>query len=219
MSQPLFPVFLQLSNRPCLLIGGDESAVEKVEQLLAAGANLTIVAPQLAKKLKAYAEDKQLVWLQTIFQKKHMEGMWLAVSTLKDTDINRHIHAEANSRDLFLNVVDQPEFCTFQWPATLHRPPVTVAFSTGGESPALSGYLRRNMEKFLPEEMEALAHWLSVWRQQVSLRIPSLEARGRFWRTLLDQGITEHFLSGDKAGADRMIHHALEHAHFDTSDH
>lgn len=210
MSETLFPVFLQLSNRPCLLIGGEGCAVEKGEALLAAGGCLTVVAPRLAVTLKDHAQAGRLTWFPETFQESHMEHTWFVVSTLRNVVENRRIFEAANRRCLFLNVVDQPEFCTFHWPATIHRPPVTVAFSTGGKSPALSGYLRRTMEGLLPENMGTLAHWLAAWRHSVSPLLPDLESRGRFWRTLFDRGLAECFLSGDKDGAETMIRDALE---------
>lgn len=210
MPETFFPAFLRLSGRSCLLIGGEGVAVEKGEALLAAGAVLTVVAPRLAAALGKHIESGRLTWYQETFQARHMDHMWCVVSTLEDPMENRRIHAEADRRHLFLNVVDQPEFCTFYWPATLHRPPVSVACSTGGKSPALSGYLRRRMESLLPENMGAFAEWLVMWRRHVSPRLPDLEARGRFWRTLFDQGMAERFLSGDEAGAELMIRHQLE---------
>lgn len=213
MSEPFFPLFLQLTNRPCLLIGGGSSAVEKVNRLLRAGAQLTVVAPHLTRELQSQAEAGKLLWLSETFREAHLEGIWFAVSTLKNDSENRRIYAEANRRHIFLNVVDQPDFCTCHWPAALERPPVTVAFSTRGESPALASYLRRTMDKVLPDSLGELAHWLSAWRQRVQPLLPDLATRGQFWRLLLDQGVAERFLSGDRAGAEAMIQEALpQHA-------
>ncbi|MEO5340538.1 MAG: bifunctional precorrin-2 dehydrogenase/sirohydrochlorin ferrochelatase [Magnetococcus sp. MYC-9] len=210
MQEPFFPLFLQLTDRPCLLIGGGESAVEKSDRLLLAGARLTVVAPHVVTTLSRWAETGRLTWHAEPFHETHLEGVWFAVSTLKDKQVNRRIHAEANRRRLFLNVVDQPDCCTCHWPATLERPPVTVAFSTRGESPALASYLRRTMEKVLPEELGALAHWLSQWRQRVQPLLPDLQSRGQFWRALFDQGVAERFLANDILGAEEMIRQAVE---------
>lgn len=209
MPNALFPVFLDLAGRRCLLIGGERCAVEKGNALLASGAHVTVVAPRLATPLQEQMQAGRLRWLAEHFREEHMERVWFVVSTLSDEAKNRRIHAEANRRRLFLNVVDQPAFCTFHWPASLHRPPVNVAFSTGGTSPALAGYLRRKMETLLPEHITELAHWLAAWRTTIAPLLPDLTARGRLWRTLFDQGVAERFLSGDKTGADTMIHDAL----------
>ena len=218
LSEPFFPAFLQLFRRPCLLIGGQGSAVEKAEGLLAAGACLTVVAPHLDFTLQQWAKAGRLTWLPEKFHAGHLDGMWFVVSTLHDAEENQRLLAAANSRCLFLNVVDQPEFCTVHWPATLHRSPVTVAFSSGGKSPALSGYLRRKMENLLPENMGDLAEWLAVWRRQVSPLLPDLKTRGWFWRTLLDQGVAELYMSGDQAGAENLIRGLLQQTTMQDSD-
>lgn len=209
MADSFFPVFLKLSKRRCLMIGGEGCAVEKAETLLEAGAVLTVVAPRLAAGLKKAAAAGQLTWLAEPFQEKQMDNQWFVISTLQKREENHRIYAEAERRSLFLNVVDQPEYCTFHWPAILQRPPVTVAMATGGKSPALSGYLRRKIEGIVPEQIGTLAEWLSVWRQDVSPQLPNLETKGRFWRNLLDQGLAERFLSGDQQGAETMIRNAL----------
>ncbi len=210
MPEPLFPLFLQLSNRPCLLIGGGKGAVEKGNRLLVAGASLTVVAPRLETALQSQVDAGKMTWRPEKFRAEHLDDIWFAVSTLKEAEVNRHIHAEANRRCLFLNVVDQPDFCTCHWPAILERPPVTIAFSTGGASPALASYLRRRMERVLPDAVGDLAHWLSRWRPRVQSMLPDLASRGRFWHTLFDRGMAERFLSGDVAGAESMIQRAMD---------
>lgn len=210
MAEPFFPLFLQLSRRACLLIGGGESAVEKGLRLLAAGASLTVVAPRLAPELQRRVETGEMRWLPETFRESHLEAVWFVVSTLRDKAENHRIYLETNRRHIFLNVVDQPDYCSCHWPAILERPPVTVAFSTRGESPALASYLRRTLEKVLPEHLGELAHWLSQWRQQVQPLLPDLAARGQFWRRLFDQGMADRFLSGDVTGAETMIRQAMD---------
>ncbi|MEO5348815.1 MAG: bifunctional precorrin-2 dehydrogenase/sirohydrochlorin ferrochelatase [Magnetococcus sp. YQC-3] len=212
MPEPFFPLFLQLTNRPCLLIGGGEVAVEKGQRLLAAGARLTVVAPRLAEGLQSHAEAGELRWLAERFQESHLDECWFAVSTLQDPEENRRIYLEAGRRRIFLNVVDQPAYCSCHWPASLERPPVTVAFSTRGESPALASYLRRTMGRVLPANLGELADWLAHWRRQVQPVLPDLAARGQFWRHLFDQGLAERFLAGDLQGAEEMIRQAMGQA-------
>ncbi|MBF0162112.1 MAG: bifunctional precorrin-2 dehydrogenase/sirohydrochlorin ferrochelatase [Magnetococcales bacterium] len=199
-----------MSRRPCVLIGGGAVAVEKANRLLAVGAHLTVVAPRLIATLQTRVTAGELHWLPEHFQEHHLDNVWFAISTLTDKAVNQRIHAEANRRRLFLNVVDQPDFCTCHWPATLERPPVMVAFSTRGESPALASYLRRTMSRVLPEQLGELAHWLSHWRQQLQTALPAdLESRGDFWRALFEQGMAERFLAGDVVGAEEMIRRAI----------
>ncbi|MBF0184193.1 MAG: hypothetical protein HQM06_07380 [Magnetococcales bacterium] len=210
MPEPLFPLFLQLTGRPCLLIGGGAVAEEKAARLLAAGARLTIVAPSLLPTLQRRAEQQELLWLAERFQAHHLNGMWFAVSTLQDASVNRYLFEEANRRHLFLNVVDLPHFCTCHWPASLERPPVTVAFSTAGTAPALAGYLRQLLEKTLPHRLGEVAEWISAWRQRVHPLLPDLEARGQFWRQLFAKGVVERFAAGEQEQAEQIIQQALQ---------
>jgi uroporphyrin-III C-methyltransferase/precorrin-2 dehydrogenase/sirohydrochlorin ferrochelatase len=210
MSDALFPLFLQLTNRPCLVIGGGSVALEKATRLLEFGAQLTIVAPQLVAELQQRAARHELTWIPEPFQESHLQGSWFVVSTLRDPEINQRILAEANRHHIFLNVVDQPKFCTCHWPAILSRPPVTVAFSTAGTSPALAGYLRRTLNDALPPRLGELATWLAHWRQQVQPLLPDLAARGDFWRHLFALGIVEKFAAGEQEQAEEVIRQALQ---------
>lgn len=211
MTTPLFPAFLQLNNRPCLLVGGEkDESVEKGQILLQAGATLTVVSPRLAPKLQQLFKEGRLIWLQETIQSHHLDGVWFVLSTSDNEEENQFLYSETNRRTIFLNVVDKPDFCSCQWPAIIHQPPVMVAFSTLGTSPALAAYLRRQIQSLIPENIGIFANWLSVWRKKVSPKLPNLETKGRFWRALFDQGIAERFLSGDKSGAETMVHQALK---------
>ncbi|MBF0096202.1 MAG: bifunctional precorrin-2 dehydrogenase/sirohydrochlorin ferrochelatase [Magnetococcales bacterium] len=210
MSDVLFPLFLQLTGRPCLVIGGGRVAMEKATRLLEFGAVLTIVAPQLVAQLQQRVAQHEATWIPELFQEEHLQGMWFVVSTLRDPEINQRILAEANRRCIFLNVVDQPAFCSSHWPAILSRPPVTVAFSTAGTAPALAGYLRRTLNEALPPRLDELATWLAYWRKQVQPILPELEARGEFWRHLFALGIVEKFAGGEQEQAEELIRRALQ---------
>ncbi|MBF0629181.1 MAG: bifunctional precorrin-2 dehydrogenase/sirohydrochlorin ferrochelatase [Magnetococcales bacterium] len=205
IANPL-PLFLRLSDRPCLLVGSEGEASRKGLALLNAGARLTIVAPRLDDPLAAAVRAGRATWDDQAFVPSHLDGMWLAVSASPDPVLNARIHAAAIERRVWLNVVDQPRFCTVIWPAVVERAPVTVAITTGGTAPALAGYLRRRIEAWLPARLGALAGKLSVWRQEVP---GGLAARGRFWRDLLERGVAERFLDGDETGAEAMVRAAL----------
>ncbi|MBF0190567.1 MAG: bifunctional precorrin-2 dehydrogenase/sirohydrochlorin ferrochelatase [Magnetococcales bacterium] len=206
VEETLLPLFLRVRDRPCLLVGAGSEASRKGLALLAAGARLTILADSLEGELAAAVAAGLAFWSRGPFVPAHLDGMWLAVSASDDMALNAALHAAALERRVWLNVVDQPRFCTLIWPAVVVRPPVTLAITTGGAAPALAGYLRRRIEAWLPEGVGALARRLSVWRREVP---GGLAARGRFWRELLDQGVAERFLQGDEAGAEEMVRQAL----------
>lgn len=207
MDESLWPIFIRLQGRAVLLLGGDGEAGRKGMALLSAGARLTIVAPALEGELLGEVLAGRAIWKRETFQPAHLEGMWLVVSVLVDATLNARLYAAAQESGVWLNVVDQPQFCTFIWPAVVERPPVLLAISTGGTSPALAGYLRRRLEVWLPVGIGPLAKRLSVWRESLAGDLPM---RARFWRELLEQGVAERFLDGDEAGATDMVQAALE---------
>ncbi len=203
-----FPAFLLLSDRSCLMLGGGSEAATKGAILLRAGARLTVVARELVPELEERAHRGEFTWLRESFRPEHLDGVWLVLSTLPEAE-NARIYQETERRRILLNVVDQPRYCSFHWPARVERPPVIVAFSTAGSSPALAAYLRRRLEAWLHPDIGALARWLSVWRQRVAPRLSGLSARGRFWRRLLDRGLAERYLAGELTTAESMIREAI----------
>lgn len=206
----VFPAFLCLQGRACLLVGSGAEAVVKGRLLLEAGARLTIVSATLDPAFREEVQRGAVVWRDEPFQPDHLEGIWFAVSALSDETENARIFAEAERRRIFLNVVDRIQYCSMYWPAVISRPPVMAAFTTSGSSPALAGYLRRKMASVLPENIGLLARWLAEWRQKTNPRLPALQERIRFWRNLFDGGLAERFLSGDEKGAESMIGQAME---------
>ncbi|MEO5345636.1 MAG: bifunctional precorrin-2 dehydrogenase/sirohydrochlorin ferrochelatase [Magnetococcus sp. YQC-9] len=201
-----FPLFMRLSDRLCLLIGCEGEAVRKGAALLAAGARLRILAERLDDVFMNAADAGRVERLDGPFAPEMLDGVRLVVSASADEALNARVHAAAEARGIWINVVDQPRFCTVIWPAVVERSPVTVAISTAGRAPALAGYVRRRIEALLSERLGFLAERLAEWRGEVP---GGLEARGRFWRRLLDGGVAERFLAGDEAGAERLVREAL----------
>ncbi|MEO5377682.1 MAG: bifunctional precorrin-2 dehydrogenase/sirohydrochlorin ferrochelatase [Magnetococcus sp. DMHC-6] len=208
-----FPLFLRLDGRPCLVVGGDQMAFDKIQALLSTQAQLTVVAPELTAELFQLVQLGQVHWIQSPFQPTHLEGQWLVVCTLTDPIFLETLYQQTCQRKIFLNVVDQPRYCTAFWPATLKRPPITLAFSSSGQSPALMGYLRRRLNAWLPENFGELATWLGQWRQRISSQLPNLETKAKFWRDLLEAGLIETFFSENQEAADQQVQAALKKMH------
>ncbi len=206
---PGLPLFLDLRKKTCLVLGGEGEAGVKVKALLQAGARVVLLAETVSPGLASEATGGQFVWLKEKFRPEHLEGVWFVLSTVRDPDVNAAIQLEAERRRIFVNVVDQRRYCSALWPAVIHRDPVVVAFSTGGTSPALAGYLRRHIADHLPAGMGALATWLGGWRSRIARVIPDLEERGRFWRILLQEGIVDRFVAGNIDGAENIIEDKL----------
>jgi precorrin-2 dehydrogenase / sirohydrochlorin ferrochelatase len=154
----LFPMFLKLEGRHCLVIGAGNIAESKIESLLVTEARIQVVAPQVNDRVADWARQKLISLNQREFQPSDLEGMFIAIAATSSRDLNERIFREAQHRKVLCNVVDDPEHCHFYYPAVVRRGDLQIAISTAGRSPALAQRLRRELEtQFQPE----YADWVS----------------------------------------------------------
>src|ERR1700747_777050 len=154
----LFPTFLKLDGRHCLVIGAGNIAESKIESLLVTEARIQVVAPQVNDRVADWARQKLISLNQREFQPSDLEGMFIAIAATSSRDLNERIFREAQHRKVLCNVVDDPEHCHFYYPAVVRRGDLQIAISTAGRSPALAQRLRRELEtQFRPE----YADWVS----------------------------------------------------------
>jgi uroporphyrin-III C-methyltransferase / precorrin-2 dehydrogenase / sirohydrochlorin ferrochelatase len=152
----LFPIFVKLEGRPVLLVGAGSVGEGKVGGLLAAGAVVTVVAPEATPAIRALADGRKISWRQREFHPDDLQGMVLVVAAVP-RDIAGSIYQEASSRGVLVNSVDDPEHCDFYYPAVVTRGDFQIAISTAGHSPALAQRIRIELEQqFGPE----YAHWV-----------------------------------------------------------
>jgi siroheme synthase-like protein len=157
-ANPLFPVFLKLTGRLVLVVGGGSVAAGKVEQLLAAGAEVLLVAPWIDPRIRNTAA----VLRERGFQASDLDGVWLVVAAATP-EVNAAVVAAAQPRQLFVNAVDDRERASAYLGGVLRRGGITIAASTEGAAPALAGLLREALSALLPEEPE---RWIEIARQQ-----------------------------------------------------
>ena len=201
------PIFLNLKNKPCLVVGGGDVAVRKAALLLQAGAIIRIVAPILNE---SFVLPPGSEYLAERFQASHLDGMTLAIAATDDTAVNEYVSREAQQRNIPLNVVDNPNLCTFIMPAILDRSPLLVAFSTGGASPVLTRLLRGKLETLIPQAYGRLAAFAGRFREIVKQRIATPSQRRIFWEDVLDSVVAEKVFSGDEHTAERMLLNLLD---------
>ncbi|MBI4644628.1 MAG: bifunctional precorrin-2 dehydrogenase/sirohydrochlorin ferrochelatase [Deltaproteobacteria bacterium] len=147
-----YPVFTLITAKPCLVVGGGGVGERKVLDLLEAGARVTVVSPALTPTLAALAAKGEIRHLQGDFQEEQVAGMALVIGATDDPEVNARVSAAAQTRGIWVNIVDQPDLCTFIVPAQVRRGELTLAISTGGASPALARKLREELEShFGPE--------------------------------------------------------------------
>jgi precorrin-2 dehydrogenase / sirohydrochlorin ferrochelatase len=153
----LFPLFLKLDGRQCLVVGAGTVAEGKIAGLLDTGTQLRVVAPEATPQVRTWAETGKVDWHQRPFQAADLEGMFLVVAATSSSEVQDAVFTEARRQGVLCNVVDVPALCDFYYPAVVQRGALQIAISTSGESPALAQRLRQELEQqFGPE----YAAWL-----------------------------------------------------------
>ncbi len=165
-----YPVYLNLTGKKCLVFGGGPIAEDKIAKLQSTGAQVTIVSPTVTPNLQAWAHRGDFQWQPREYQAGDMEGAFLSIAATNDRQVNHEIFQEAERLGVLINVVDDPEQCTFITPAVVRRGQVTLAISTGGASPALARKLREALTEDAVLEWADLARVLSLARKVVKKR-------------------------------------------------
>jgi precorrin-2 dehydrogenase/sirohydrochlorin ferrochelatase len=146
----LFPIFLKLTARPCIVIGAGTLAESKIESLQAANAAIAVVAPAATPRIAAMAASGEITWHQRSYTSGDLADHFLAVAATNDPAINRAVFAEAQAAGILINAVDDPPFCDFYFPSVVRRGDLQIAISTSGQSPALAQRLRKEINDLLP---------------------------------------------------------------------
>ncbi len=141
-----YPVFLNLTGRRCVIIGGGQIAEGKISKLLDSGAKIIVISPDATQDIRSFAERGQIELDLRKYQEGDLQGAFLVIAATNDRVVNQEIFEEAEKQDILLNAVDDMPRCSFIAPSIVEKGPVTVAISTGGASPALARKLRENME-------------------------------------------------------------------------
>jgi precorrin-2 dehydrogenase / sirohydrochlorin ferrochelatase len=157
--EKLFPMFLKLAARPCLVVGGGAIAESKIASLLEAGGKVCVVAPEATQQIRAWAQSETLNWHERPFEPDDLNGMFLVITATSSTELHERIFREARRRNVLSNIVDVPALCDFYYPSVVQRGALQIAISTSGQSPALAQRLRKQLEdQFGTEYEEWLAH-------------------------------------------------------------
>ena len=201
------PIFIDVKGRLCLVVGGGEVAQRKAAVLLDAGAKIKAVAPEFSK---AFANLPGIERVTARFQPGHLDGAVLVIAATDDGAVNQDVSREARARNIPVNVVDNPDLCTFIMPSILDRSPLLVAFSSGGASPVLARMLRGKLETMIPQGYGRLTAFCARLRNTVKERVTNPPMRRIFWENVLEGAIAEKVLAGDEAEAEVMLLALLE---------
>lgn len=195
-----FPLYIDIGEKTCVVVGGGRIATGKVRQLLEFGAEVTVVAPEVTEEIRKLADAGKITLKQRdVLAEKEaavralIEDSTLVVAATDQAPVNISISELCKEMHIPVNVVDEKELCTFFFPAIVKREDVVVAVSTGGTSPALAAKLRRELETAVPEEYGRAAAVMGTYREYVKKRVPDIRDRKRVYEVLL-----VHVLAGEE---------------------
>jgi len=192
----LFPVFLKLMDRPCLVVGAGRAGEPKIASLLAAEAAVRVVAPEATEAVMQWARTGRLNWQPRCFEPADLDGKFLVVVATPWCELNDSIYREAQQRGVLCNVVDDPPRCDFYYPAVVNRGELQIALSTNGRSPALAQRLRQELEQQFGPEYEAWLEALGQKRQDLFALAIDSEERRRLLHNLVTHERFEEFVRG-----------------------
>jgi len=193
-----FPFFLKLSEQSCLVIGGGDVAERKVDLLIKADAQITLIAPEISDHILSLEKEKKLFCHKEGYDKKFLdpEKFKFIIVATNDKKLNIQIAADAREKRILINVVDQPDVCDFIFSSILERGPITIAVSTGGSSPVLARMLRTKLETMIPGGYGRLAKTVSDNRVSIRKKLKNSKSNRIFWEQILNSKFVELILSG-----------------------
>jgi uroporphyrin-III C-methyltransferase / precorrin-2 dehydrogenase / sirohydrochlorin ferrochelatase len=199
----VFPLFVDLSQRRVFVVGGGAVAERKAAALLAAGAVVSVGAPDLTAALGHWAQTGRIVHRSGVFRSDWLDGAWLVIAATDDRDVNQAVADAANAREIFVNVVDDAALSSFHVPAIVDRSPLVIAISSGGDAPMLARLLRERLEALLDRSLGPLGALVARYRQRIRARYPVTSMRRRYY---------ERLFAGPMQGLLRRGQHALAEA-------
>src|SRR5436305_1626112 len=185
----LFPIFLKLTGRPCIVIGAGKLGESKIESLQVANARVTVIAPCASERIVAMAEAGDITWHQREYETGDLAGQFLAVAATDAPAVNRAVFAEAEANGILINAVDDPPFCDFYFPSVVRRGDLQIAISTAGASPALAQRLRKELNAALPLDVGDWLTDLGNLRREVLQLEPLNDARKELLHQLASRDV------------------------------
>lgn len=206
------PIFFDVKQKPCLVIGGGEVAARKVSLLLKAHSSVTVVSPELSRELTDWHEDGKLAHIDRDFEDADIEQPVLVIAATDNREVNKRVSELAQTRGIPVNVVDDPALCSFITPSIVDRSPVQIAISTGGASPVLARMIRTKLEGCIPAAYGRLGALVSNFREKVKEKFTSVDQRRAFWESVLESTVADRVYSGHEDEAADALQKAIDEA-------
>jgi siroheme synthase-like protein len=179
-----YPIFINLKGKNCVVVGGGNVALRKIQMLLECGGDIRVISPDFCEEITKLAINKRIKVMPRKYKKGDLQGSFIAVIATNDQDVNRKIAEEAKREKVLLNVVDNPEISDFIVPSILTRGDLIIAVSTGGKSPALARKIRTKLEEYIGEEYTGLVQMVNEIRTEFKRNGNRLE--GEDWQKAIN---------------------------------
>ncbi|ADL12085.1 precorrin-2 dehydrogenase/sirohydrochlorin ferrochelatase family protein [Acetohalobium arabaticum] len=200
-----YPLALDLATKEVLVVGGGAVAERKVQSLLDAEAEVTIISPGLTSKLKRQAEEGLISYEDRVYQSSDIDGKFLVIGATDDSEVNEQIAKDALACNLLVNVVDQPELSNFNVPAVIREGSLCLSISTDGKSPALSGRIRRELEEEFGPEYGEFLDLMGRLRSEVISKVDDIQERRSIFKELAYSEAIEYIKSEDYQKVEKLL--------------
>ena len=186
LDTPFYIACLKLSGRRCVVVGGGEVGLEKVEGLLACDGAVTLIAPEAGRELQQLAAEGSIEWIRREYETGDLDATFIAIAATNDTDVNIAVYDDAERRAMLVNVVDVPPLCNFILPAIVRTGPLAIAISTAGASPALAKRIKAEIAEQFGEPYARLAVLLNEARGWAKGTLPTYQDRKAFFESIVN---------------------------------
>lgn len=203
------PIFIQIKNRPCLVVGGGAIAARKVALLRKAQADVTVVSPEICDELKKLSQENLIHYVNRGFEDADIAASVLVIAATDQREVNQRVTDCANQLRIPVNVVDSAELGNFIMPSIIDRSPVIIAVSTGGSSPVLARMIRTKLEGSIPAAYGQLGKLVEGFRDKVKKTFPNVESRRSFWEKILGGSVAELVFTGHESEARHLLEQAI----------
>jgi precorrin-2 dehydrogenase/sirohydrochlorin ferrochelatase len=200
-----YPVYIQLKDQPCIVIGGGKIAEGKVDGLLAVEAKVTVISPELTSRLHELAEQNLVKYIERTYQPGDLTGAFIVICATDQAEINHQVWREASANNQLVNVVDDTPRCNFIAPSILRKGDLTIAISTSGKAPALAVRLKERLQRELGPGYERFLELAGKLREPLAQHISDFETRKALWYELVDSELLDVLARGDEESAKEII--------------
>ncbi|MBF0273845.1 MAG: bifunctional precorrin-2 dehydrogenase/sirohydrochlorin ferrochelatase [Nitrospinae bacterium] len=201
----LYPAFINLSGKSCLVVGGGKVSERKVQSLLESKACVTLVSPEITESLKELHTSGKITYIPEKYSSPHIEGVFLVICATDIKEVNQTVFSDAREKNILVNVVDKPELCNFYVPSQLKRGDLSIAISTHGRSPALARKIRKELTAQFGDEYAQLLEILGSKREELMTRCNSTEKRGEILKKVVNSDVLEVLRSKGRKETEKYI--------------